>query len=72
MNLKVNPSLHLTSEQVIEVGNVVMAEPDMGWNTDYDYKPLDNVYCVEMQGEHGKYFYRVNVKKELITLLEVY
>ncbi len=75
MKLKLKQGITLTQEQCIEIGQSVMQKPDMGWDAEYDadyVKPMKpKVYECILDGEHGKYHYRVNISFELITLLEV-
>ena len=68
MKIKINCALN--NEQVEELANV-LAKPDLGWEVDSQNKKLDNIYLVEYQGDYGNYTFRVNLKKELITLLNV-
>lgn len=70
MNFKISSSVKLNYDQVLELQSV-FGTPDMGWGVDNDYSKMNNVYLVENQGEHGTYSFRVNLKKELITLLSV-
>lgn len=73
MRLKVAQGVALTQEQAREVANVIMERPDMGWDYDSDTRKTmkTGVYDVEETGEHGRYYYRVNLSFELITLKAV-
>ena len=68
MKIKINCALNY--EQVEELANV-LAKPDLGWEVDSANEKLDKIYLVEHQGEKGTYLYRVNLIKDLITVLEV-
>jgi hypothetical protein len=68
MKIKINCALNY--EQVEELANV-LAKPDLGWEVDSQNEKLDNIYLVEHQGEFGTYLYRVNLIKNLITVLKV-
>ena len=70
MKIKIKENIKLELEQLEEVA-MIMQTPDMGWEVDSQNEKLDNIYLVEHQGDCGKYLYRVNLKKELITLLKV-
>lgn len=70
MKIKIKENIKLELEQLEEVA-MIMQTPDMGWEVDSQNKKLDNIYLVEYQGDYGNYTFRVNLKKELITLLNV-
>ena len=70
MKIKINQNLKLELEQLEELASAVQT-PDMGWEVDSQNKKLDKIYLVEHQGEKGTYLYRVNLIKDLITVLEV-
>ena len=70
MKIKINQNLKLELEQLEELASAVQT-PDMGWEVDSQNKKLDSIYLFEYQGDYGNYTFRVNLKKELITLLNV-
>lgn len=70
MKIKINQNLKLELEQLEELASAVQT-PDMGWEVDSQNEKLDNIYLVEHQGEFGTYLYRVNLIKNLITVLKV-
>jgi hypothetical protein len=78
MALKVSQGIRLTREQVLEIGNVIMNEPDMGWkpwvfDTAADREEWENKHKWEevFQGEHGTYKFRINLSWNMITILDV-
>jgi len=75
MTLKFAPGVRPTQEQALEIAQVVMAEPDMGWDWDLEHNEPASVrhksYDVQLDGEYGTYHYRVNLSWELITILSV-
>ena len=75
MKLKIEKGIKLTQDQVIEIGNSLMQEPDMGWDWDLEHNEPASVrhksYDVQLDGEYGTYHYRVNLSLELITILSV-
>lgn len=73
MELKIAQGVRLTREQVKEIHDIVMNEPDMGWDYDLDSRESNktNVYDVELSGEHGTYHHRVNLSWGLITIQKV-
>jgi hypothetical protein len=72
MKLKLAQGVSLTQEQTLEVAQVIMTEPDMGWGYDSETRSTKSgVYDVVLDGEHGQYKYRVNTSFELITLKAV-
>lgn len=72
MRLKVAQGLALTQKQLREVAELVMTEPDMGWDYDETSRSKKTgVYNVSLSGEFGTYEYRVNTSFNLITLKAV-
>lgn len=78
MQLKIEQGIKLTREQVLEIGNTIMQEPDMGWKptvfdsaAERDEWEKRYKWEVHMSGEHGEYLYRVNLSWNMITILEV-
>lgn len=71
MKLKIAQGILLTKEQLEEVANTIMTKPDMGWNYDDETKETKLVQNFVLDGEHGRYSYRVNLSWEMITLLFV-
>jgi len=47
--------------QVIEIGQSVMEEPVLGWENEE----------VMLDGTYGKYYFRVDVERETITILQI-
>lgn len=71
MELKVMHGVRLNKNQLQEVVNLVMSQPDMGWNYNEDTGVQDNVMNVVTSADYGTYTYRVNLSWNLITLLSV-
>ena len=75
MKLKIASGIRLTQEQVQEIANNIMSEPDIGWEGEYNsVEPISErhkAYEVELQGEHATYYYKVNISWGLITITKV-
>ena len=71
MKIKINQSIKLELDQLEELSSIFKEEPDMRWGIGSHFEKLDNIYLVEHQGEFGTYLYRVNLIKNLITVLKV-
>ena len=75
MRLKFAEGVQPTQNQAREIANSIMSEPDMGWEVDSRFEPLakegKHTYEVELEGEFGQYHYRVNLLRELITILNI-
>jgi hypothetical protein len=78
MQLKIEQGIKLTREQVLEIGNTIMQEPDMGWKpwvfdsaADREEWEKRHKWEEELQGEHGTYTYRINLSWNMITILDV-
>ena len=70
MKLKLKQGVSLSQNQAKEVANVIMEEPDIGWEKTREEKG-SHVFDIKLQGEYGIYIYRVNLAFKLITLLKV-
>jgi hypothetical protein len=78
MELKIAQGIKLTREQVLEIGNTIMQEPDMGWkpwvfDSVADREEWENKHKweEELRGEYGTYRYRINLSWNMITILSV-
>ena len=75
MRLKLDQGVQPTREQALEIAQVVMAEPDMGWGVGPRFEPLaeegKHTYEERCAADEGVYSYRVNLEKELITILRI-
>ena len=75
MKLKIQRGIILTQDQVREIANSIMAEPDITWEGELEtvetVTPHHKSYDAELDGEFGRYHYRVNLSWELITILDV-
>ena len=75
MRLKLAQGVQPTQEQALEIAQVVMAEPDMGWEVGSRFESLaeegKHTYEVRCAGDEGVYSYRVNLSEELITILKI-
>ena len=80
MRLKFAKGVRPTREQALEVAQVVMVEPDMGWKptrsrfdtlAEKDEWEKKTVWTERCAADGGTYVYRVNLKKELITILKI-
>ena len=75
MRLKFAKGIRPTREQALEVAQVVMVEPDMGWGVGARFESLaeegKHTYEERCAADEGTYVYRVNLKKELITILNI-
>jgi hypothetical protein len=70
MKIKIKENIKLELEQLEEFA-MIMQTPDMGWEVNSQNEKLDKIYLVEYQGDCGKYLYRVNNSRKLLTLLKV-
>ena len=75
MRLKFAKGIRPTREQALEIAQVVMAEPDMGWGVGPRFESLaeegKHTYEVRCAADEGVYLYRVNLNEELITILKI-
>ena len=75
MRLKLAQGVQPTREQALEIAQVVMSEPDMGWGVGARFEPLaeegKHTYEERCAADEGVYLYRVNLKEELITVLKI-
>jgi len=72
MELKLAQGVSLTQKQCLEVAQSIMKEPNMGWGYDLETRSTKTgVYNVELKGDYGIYYYRVNTSFDLITLKAV-
>lgn len=72
MKLKIERGILLTEEQLKEVLELIMLEPDMGWNYNEETGKYDKVTTNITCGDTGTtYTYRVNTSWDMITLLKV-
>ena len=65
MEFKIAQGVKLTIEQLKEV-STIMEQPDEGWESEDE-----EITTVILMGDFANYVYRINLKCELITLLEV-
>ena len=78
MRLKLDQGVQPTQDQALEIAQVVMAEPDMGWKpTEFDTVAEKEewekrtAWTERCAADEGVYLYRVNLKEELITILKI-
>ena len=75
MRLKFAKGVQPTQDQALEIAQVVMAEPDMGWGVGARFEHLaeegKHTYEERCAADEGVYSYRVNLPEELITILKI-
>ena len=75
MRLKLDQGVQPTREQALEIAQVVMAKPDMGWGVGPRFESLaeegKHTYEERCAADEGTYVYRVNLNEELITILKI-
>ena len=78
MKLKLAPGVQPTQEQLREIANSIMAEPDMGWKpTEFDTVAEKEEWekkttWLEVQDcDYGKYTVRINLFRALMTILKI-
>ena len=59
--MKAKITMEVSQEQLLEIGNLIMVEPDCGWENG----------LVELTGDYATYHYEVNVNDEVITLISL-
>ncbi|MCK9576481.1 MAG: hypothetical protein M0R51_11210 [Clostridia bacterium] len=69
--VKFAQGVHPNLEQLKELANDILHEPDMGWNWCDEINGAKDIMIITESGEEGTYTYRVNLSWQMITILKI-
>lgn len=71
LELKVSQGIKLTKENLEDLMEYVMDEPESGWNYEEEYEEANYIQHYKMQIGNYEYSYRINLSYKLLTLLSI-
>lgn len=71
LDLKVSQGIKLSKENINDLQNHVLKEPDNGWNYDDNIQAAHYIQHYKMQIGSNVYLFRVNLSYKLLTLLSI-